>query len=336
MARNKYNSLLKNNIISDYNKGLPQKDISKKYSICKSVISRIIKRFHLNGTVETVHYGGRPRKTSQRTDQKIIREIKKNPFISSTELVRELSLNVSARTIRRRAVTAGLCARKPSKKPFISRKNRLARLAFAKAHVGWNASQWRNILFSDESKFNIKGSDMKNFTVRRPINTRLKPEYCRGTVKHGGGSVMVWGCFSYSGIGPICQITEKMDRFLYKNILENEMLPYADENMPLIWVFQHDNDPKHTSKVVSEWLKASNVRVLQWPAQSPDLNPIENLWSIVDRQIKRDKETNKYNIFHRLKDAWNSISQDQIERLIDSMPRRCTAVIKNNGYAIDY
>ena len=61
---------------------------------------------------------------------------------------------------------------------------------------------------------------------------------------------MVCGCFSYAGVSPIYQITEKMDRFVYKNLLENVMLPYAEENMPLIWVFQHDNDPKHASKFV--------------------------------------------------------------------------------------
>ena len=128
--------------------------------------------------------------------------------------MRDLSLEVSSRTVRRRSVEAGLSARKASKKPFISQKNRRARLAFAKAHIGWSPAQWKNILFSDESKFNIKGSDTKNFTVRRPKNERLKPQYCKGTVKHGGGSIMVWACFSYDGVGQIYQITEKMDRFV--------------------------------------------------------------------------------------------------------------------------
>lgn len=336
MARNKYCNTVKEQIINDYKNGLSQKNISQKFSIQKSVISRIISRFLATGSVVTIHAGGRPRKTTQRVDKRIVREIKKKPFVTSTELVRELSLDISARSVRRRAVEAGLRARKPSKKPFISKKNRKARLAFARAHISWDAAQWRNILFSDESKFNIKGSDNKNFTVRRPKNERIKPQYCKGTVKHGGGSTMVWGCFSYAGVGPIHQIITTMDRFVYKNMLENVMLPYAEENMPIIWVFQHDNDPKHTSKFVKDWLSDTNIKTLAWPAQSPDLNPIENLWSIVDRKIKRDSETNKHNIFSRIQDAWNNISNDQIERLIDSMPRRCAEVIKNKGYAIDY
>ena len=127
-----------------------------------------------------------------------------------------------------------------------------------------------------------------------------------------------------------------MDRFIYRNILETVMLPYAEEEMPLRWVFQHDNDPKHTSNHVKSWLLNNNINVLKWPAQSPDLNPIENLWEIVNGRIKRDSATNKRTLFSQIKDAWEDIPNDQIKRLIDSMPRRCAAVIKNKGYAINY
>ena len=78
------------------------------------------------------------------------------------------------------------------------------------------------------------------------------------------------------------------------------------------------------------------MHALLWPAQSPDLNSLENLWSIVDRKIKIDSEINKHNIFQRIQGDWESIPKDQIESVIDSMPRRCAAAIKNNGYAIDY
>lgn len=182
----------------------------------------------------------------------------------------------------------------------------------------------------------FKVPTQKKMHVRRPPNKRLDPKYCKGTVKHGGGNVMVWGCFSLNGIGPLHEISETMDRYIYKNILESVMLPFAEEKMPTGWIFQQDNDPKHTSKVVKTWFQDKKVDVLKWPAQSPDLNPIENLWDMVDRKIKRDQAPNKRTFFFQIKQAWESISNKQIEKLIDSMPRRCSAVLKNNGYATKY
>jgi len=87
---------------------------------------------------------------------------------------------------------------------------------------------------------------------------------------------MVWACFSYYGVGPIHWIQGIMDQHIYTDLLENVMLPYAEDDMPLAWTFQQDNDPKHTSQKARKWFEQKSIRVMQWSAQSPDLNPIEN------------------------------------------------------------
>ena len=244
MAGKKHSSDLKNIVINNYKNGLSQKDIVKKFGLPKSTVSFIIKKFKVYGSVVTVHRGGRPKQTTQKEDARIVREFKKYPDKSASSVVEALRLTVSSRTVQRRACAAGLKSYRAAKKPFISKKNRRARIQFAKEHVEWTLQQWNRVLFSDESKFNLKDSDgMKR--VRRPPNKRLDPRYCQGTVKHGGGNVMVWGCFSGSGTGPLHKIEGIMDRFMYKDILEQVMLPHAEWNMPLSWIFQHDNDPKH-------------------------------------------------------------------------------------------
>ena len=128
------------------------------------------------------------------------------------------------------------------------------------------------MLWTDESKFNRFGSDGKQY-VRRPQNQELSPRYTLKTVKHGGGNVIVWASFSWCGVGPLYRTQGTMDQHMYKEILENVILPYAEENLPLVWKFQQNNDPKHTVKSVKMWFNAKKINVLEWPAQSPDLNP---------------------------------------------------------------
>lgn len=147
---------------------------------------------------------------------------------------------------------------------------------------------------------------------------------------------MVWTCFSALGLGPFVEIEGIMDRFKYKDILETHMLPYAEWEMPLQWVFQHDNDPKHTSKLVKEWLNDNGIQVLDWPAQSPDLNPIENLFGILKRQVAGTRFRNKSELMNVLKERWENLDSSVISNLICSMPKRCAAVIKNKGYYTKY
>lgn len=230
---------------------------------------------------------------------------------------------------------AGLFSRRPARKPFISAKNKKARLEFAKLQINWTVQKWKTVLFSDESKYNLKHSDGIR-RVRRPKQQRLNPKYCIGTTKYGGGNILVWGCFSGQGIEPIHRIEEIMDRFMYTNILKDVMLPHAEEEMPLRWRFQQDNDPKHTSRHCKTWLQQNAIEVLDWPAQSPDLNPIENLWEIVNSKINRENCSTKEALFEAVKEAWYNISPEIISNLISSMPKRCSEVIKNNGLSTKY
>ncbi len=88
--------------------------------------------------------------------------------------------------------------------------------------------------------------------------------------------MMVWGCFAASGPGRLAIIDGTMNSALYQKILkENLRLSVCDLKLEHTWVMQQDNDPKHTSKSTSEWLKKNKIKVLEWPNQSPDLNPIE-------------------------------------------------------------
>ena len=184
----------------------------------------------------------------------------------------------------------------------------------------------------------MKGPD-GNLKVRRPKGKRLDPKYTRGTIKHGGGkSAMVWGCFSgFSGFGPIYRINGIMDQYVYRDILKEKVVPHTDNNVPLLWTFQQDNNPKHTSKLVKEWFETNQIKVIKWPAQSPDLNPIENLWYQVELSLKhKGPFKNADALYKAIETTWNEITQEKINKLVESMPRRCSLILKSKGYAINY
>ncbi|EFO88482.1 hypothetical protein CRE_13033 [Caenorhabditis remanei] len=147
---------------------------------------------------------------------------------------------------------------------------------------------------------------------------------------------MVWGCFSSQGMGPLRRIVGIMDRFQYEDILENTMRPWALQNVGRAYVFQQDNDPKHTSLHVRSWFQRRRVDLLEWPSQSPDLNPIEHMWEELERRLSGVRATNADQKFAQLEAAWMAIPKSVIDKLLDSMPRRCQAVIDSRGYATKY
>ena len=161
--------------------------------------------------------------------------------------------------------------------------------------------------------------------------------YDQKTRSHGGGHVMVWGCFSWHGPGPLFRINGTLNSEGYRKILSRKMLPYARQKFgdEEHYIFQHDNDSKHTSRTVKCYLANQDVQVLPWPALSPDLNPIENLWSTLKRQLKNQPARSADDLWTRCKFMWERIDRSECRNLIGDMAKRCQEVIANNGHQID-
>lgn len=313
--------------------------IANQLHCSKTMVFNAIQHVKVNQTTENVPRKCRGRKTSQRDDRLILQMAKKNPRISSTQIQREFlaetGSTISAPTIRRRLVEGGLHGRISRKKPLVTQKQRTKRIQFAKSHADWTTNQWKFIVWSDETKINRIGQDGARH-VRRPKGQAFNPRYVVPVVKHGGGSVNVWGCFSWNGVGPIHRIEGTLTAEKYVDILKNVLVPWADENMPVIWKFQQDNDPKHTARLTKNFFNENAFDVIEWAASSADLNPIEHLWDDVKKAVSKQNNTNLNVLWANIQAAWKEIPVERCRRLIESMPRRLTEVLKQKGFATKY
>ncbi len=142
---------------------------------------------------------------------------------------------------------------------------------------------------------------------------------------------------SSAGVGPLCFLKSTVNAAIYQEILEHFMLPSADKLYgDADFIFQQDLAPAHTAKSTKSWLNDHGVGVLDWPTNSPDLNPIENLWCIVKRKMRDTRPNNADDLKAAIKETWSSIPPQQCHKLITSTPRRIEAVIKAKGAPTKY
>ena len=145
---------------------------------------------------------------------------------------------------------------------------------------------------------------------------------------------MFWGTFSFDGIGTIKEVSGYMNSNIYISILKDHL----KEDMKYLncKVFQDDSAPCHRSKKVKTWEIENGIEVLDWPGNSPDINPIENLWGILKRKLKDKIITNKKDLITIVYQEWKKLSKEYMENLIYSMPKRITDIINNKGGSSKY
>ena len=333
-------AVVRSQVLTYRHDGKSYAEIDRLLGIPKTTVVNTVQRFNATGSVLSGKRSGRPSKLSPRDRRSICVMVKKNRRLTSTEVAQHLhqraGIQVATSTIRRALIKYGLCGRLAKKKPFISIKNRQLRLRFARAHLRWTTDQWNAVLFTDEKKFNLRGSDSRTL-IRRRRDEAYLPQCLQGTVKNGGASCMAWVSFSgHCGPGPMTMLSGKVNAKQYiENVLEVSLLPYV-HNLPLNWTLQQDNAPIHTANIVKRWLHTQDWSILDHPPQSPDLNPIENLWTRIDKEIKRKAPNNVRELEAVIRNAWSNISMVECQNLSQSMPKRCLAVIKNCGYPTKY
>lgn len=337
-----------------HREGETQETIAKELGCNQSTVCRILSTYDYETFTGRVNQHGRPRKTSEADDRHLAVIAKRNYDRPLADITNLSTLPISVTTATRRLKEVDLVSRYKRKKPFLSKAHKEARLEWARTYQNWTPEDWSKVIFSDECLIRV-GVDTRRQRVIRPPGAALDERYLQPTFKSGRVTIMIWGCFCYGHLGPLVTLEQGgIDADKYEEILNDGLFSLVDDLLALpddpnmirvanedTLLFMHDNAPCHKTESVKRLLTDNHIPVMKWPPQSPDLNPIENLWPelkhnfyLMFRALKLHPQRSQDAVakyMELLQEAWQEIGMDFISTLVKSMPQRCKDVIAAKG-----
>jgi transposase len=319
--------------------GWKKAHIAKTVGYPHSTVTSIIKRIKETRSPMPRKSTGRPKIITKRGERHMEKVVRDTPFMSFDQVRHELStigIIVSVQTVISTLSRLGFGSYFAAHKPRLTPRHMIARLAWAGEHVNWTDEQWASVIWSDESRYTVDGNDGGARVIRKK-GERYMANHIVPTTKWGSGSVMVWGCFWKGSFGPLVRLEGGVDQEAYINILSNRFVPWAaqqSEQHNKEFIFQEDGASCHTGHYARWWKESHGVTGFDyWPAQSPDLNPIEHIWHALEHRLSKIRAsiTDVETLWLALQREWEQLGLELSSKLIQSMRDRCQAVIDAKG-----
>ena len=320
-------------IIKEIENGLSQRQVANKLLISRRSVQEIFKKYESKGVINDLPRCGRPSIISLREKRNLVRLSKKNPYSTPSELRKEWKTGISPSisTVKRILSKYGLHGHVAAKKPFLNKAQIKKRFNWAASYGNWTQNQWNKVIFSDETKIELFQKRRKY--IRRLDKTRFHINHLIKTVKFGGKSLLCWGAIKFDGSRSLIRCEDTLNSAKYQDVLKEGLLPFYDSTETFI----QDGAPCHRSHSTMDFLEKNLIMYVDdWPPQSPDINIIENIWSIVKEKVSKRISKTLDELWTCFQEEWDSIPNETIQKLYQSIPRRLAAIKKCKGGCTKY
>ncbi|GFW85008.1 transposable element Tcb2 transposase [Trichonephila clavipes] len=318
-SRHHINDFMRGRIIGKIEEGRKITDVAREFDIAHSVVSRLWKSFKTTGMCSRRH-------------GEVVLEQVTNQFLAAS------GKQISRKTVARRLKGGGLYTRRPVVCIPLTRQHRTARLQWCCEYHNWTEQDWACVLFSDESRFSLS-SDCRHQLIWRESGTAYRPENIREKDRYPTCSIMVWAGIMINGHTRLHVVANgTMTGYRY---IDEVLLPHVRLFRGAVgdkFVFMEDNATCHRTLTVQDCLDSEGIQRLVWPARSPDLNPIENVWDALGRQVagRNYPPTNKNTLIRALTEEWYKLPHQLQDNVVQSMVRRVECCITLHGGHIPY
>lgn len=300
--------------------------------VTKQGVRLFLKRYQAYNTIARKPGSGLPPKLSPALQQLIDEAMQRDDETTATQLQALLAsrnIYVSLATIVRNRADLGWTYRGSAYCQLIRQQNKDKRLDWARTYIN---DEFSNVIWTDETTVQIETH--KRYCYRKEgQKPRIKPR-----PKHPI-KVHVWAGISKQGATEVCIFEGIMDAPLYCEILEKTLLPFLQEKFPPPFVhrFMQDNDPKHTSRAAKSFFESKNINWWPTPPESPDMNPIENLWHELKEHIRGQvKPKSKDELIEGILQFWDTVDVFKCSRYINHLRKVLPRVLQVRGEPTGY
>lgn len=335
----KKNQPTKDEIIANLLKdGKSYRFIQSELKVGNTRISRISSQIANNQRTITSAKMGRPSKITPNIIQTVQDETLRDPRIGGTSLshiiLNTLGISISSTTVNFIRNQLKFHFQSPRRRPFLTEGHIANRISFCQDQLK-NEINWEDgVIFTDESRFCLR-DDSRRIWLKRGI---YNEKSFTNEKKYNQG-IMVWGAIGKNWRSPLIMVKGKLNSNGYIQLLnDNDIFGslnqfYGQNNFH----FEQDGAPAHRAKNTINWIKNQNVQIIEnWPANSPDLSCIENVWSILETKIQKYKIESLNHLYLILQKEWYAIPDEKLNSLISQTPKRFQLCLCENGKSIGH